>query len=130
MKRILIASLSLLAAPPVLAGDWSYEDQAVQPPVISSVASELSPEQLRLVQRALAAQGFTVSVTGDLDVQTRTGLMCFQQAHQLGSSGDLDGSTVQALGLDPREVMPVRGPSGQPAPRERAPIPEDFHRGG
>ena len=74
-------------------------------------ASDLSPEQVRLVQRALADRGYPVNLTGAFDGQTQTALSQFQRARGLPADGKLDPSTLETLGIDPRDVMPVRGPS-------------------
>jgi peptidoglycan hydrolase-like protein with peptidoglycan-binding domain len=62
-----------------------------------------------------------VDLTGHFDDRTQTALMDFQRARGLPSTGNLNQPTVEALGIDPREVMPVRGESERqetsPAPR-------------
>jgi peptidoglycan hydrolase-like protein with peptidoglycan-binding domain len=89
------------------AASRAGEDQAsvVQP-------SSLSPEQVRLVQRSLIDRGFAVDLSGSFDQPTQTALTEFQRARGLPATGNLNAPTVDALGLDPRDVMPVRGPSG------------------
>jgi peptidoglycan hydrolase-like protein with peptidoglycan-binding domain len=71
--------------------------------------SDLSPEQVRLVQRALSDRGFALDLSGRFDERTQTALGDFQRARGLPATGNLNQPTVEALGLDPREVMPVRG---------------------
>jgi peptidoglycan hydrolase-like protein with peptidoglycan-binding domain len=73
--------------------------------------SELSPEQVRLLQRALTDRGFALDLSGQFDDRTQTALMDFQRARGLPTTGNLNRPTVEALGLDPREVTPVRGSS-------------------
>lgn len=84
--------------------------------------SSLSPEQVRLVQRSLADRGFAVDLTGRFDDPTRQALTQFQRARGLPATGNLTPPTVDALGLDPRDVMPVRG---ERTDREAAPNPRD-----
>jgi peptidoglycan hydrolase-like protein with peptidoglycan-binding domain len=72
-------------------------------------AEELSPEGVRLVQRALTAKGHATGITGKLDESTRSSLMGFQRENALPASGALDEETVEALGLDVSQVRPVRG---------------------
>ncbi len=72
-------------------------------------ASDLSPEQVRLVQRALADRGYPVDLTGVFDSHTQTALAEFQRARGLPADGKLDPNTLETLGIDPRDVMPVRG---------------------
>jgi peptidoglycan hydrolase-like protein with peptidoglycan-binding domain len=79
--------------------------------------SELSPEQVRVVQRALADRGFAVDLTGEYDGRTRSALTAFQRARGLPATGNLNSPTVEALGIDPRDVTPVRrGESAGAAP--------------
>jgi cytochrome c556 len=72
-------------------------------------AEELSPEGVRLVQRALTAKGHATGITGKIDESTRSSLMGFQRENALPVSGALDEKTVEALGLDVSQVRPVRG---------------------
>lgn len=74
---------------------------------------QLSPEQIRLVQRALIAKGHAAPVSGKLDERTRSALMSFQRSLSLPVSGTLDSRTVDALGFAPSQVTPVRGPSDE-----------------
>ena len=85
------------AAPPI-----NDQSAVIQP-------SNLSPEQVRLVQRSLVDRGFAVDLTGNFDDRTQTALMDFQRARGLPATGNLNSPTVEALGIDPRDVMPVRG---------------------
>jgi len=85
------------AAPPM-----NDQSAVIQP-------SDLSPEQVRLVQRSLVDRGFAVDLTGNFDDRTQTALMDFQRARGLPATGNLNAPTVEALGIDPRDVMPVRG---------------------
>jgi peptidoglycan hydrolase-like protein with peptidoglycan-binding domain len=71
--------------------------------------SDLSAEQIRLVQRSLIDRGFAVDPTGTFDDRTQTALMDFQRARGLPATASLDQPTIDALGIDPRDVMPVRG---------------------
>ncbi len=70
---------------------------------------QLSPEQIRLVQRALTARGYSTPVSGKFDERTRSALMSFQKSQSLAVSGTLDSKTVDALGFAPTQVAPVRG---------------------
>jgi peptidoglycan hydrolase-like protein with peptidoglycan-binding domain len=117
MKRGLGISLALLA------GCMSHERSAGSDRAVASPAqarsdqagvaqpSEFAPEQVRTLQRALADRGFAVDLTGRFDDHTQTALQDFQRARGLPPTGNLDQPTVEALGLDPREVLPVRGES-------------------
>jgi peptidoglycan hydrolase-like protein with peptidoglycan-binding domain len=71
--------------------------------------SAMSPEQVRIVQRALSDKGYVIEPTGSWDEGTRAALMSFQQARDLPQTGELDGSTSTALGVDPADVTPVSG---------------------
>jgi hypothetical protein len=85
-------------------GETASRDEAISP-------STLSREQVRLVQRSLAQHGLVVDVNGTFDDRTRTALLEFQRARSLPESGALDGPTLEELGIDPREVTPVRAPA-------------------
>jgi hypothetical protein len=73
-------------------------------------AEELSREQIRLVQRTLAAKGYGTEITGQFDESTRSSLASFQRENSLPVSGNLDEKTIEALGFDASQVRPVRGP--------------------
>ncbi|GEJ55913.1 peptidoglycan-binding domain-containing protein [Anaeromyxobacter diazotrophicus] len=77
--------------------------------------SQLSPEQVRLVQRSLIDRGFAVDPTGNFDDRTQTALGDFQRARGLPATAALDRPTLDALGLDPREVTPPGGRAAAPA---------------
>ena len=70
--------------------------------------SDLSPEQVRIVQRSLADRGFAVDLTGTFDDRTQTALLDFQRARGFPATGQLDASTMEALDIDPGDVAPVR----------------------
>jgi peptidoglycan hydrolase-like protein with peptidoglycan-binding domain len=115
MKRPLVAAFALLAG--CMSHDRSAQSEggasraSAMQREQSSVAqpSEFSPEQMRTLQRALSDRGFAVDLSGRFDDRTQTALMDFQRARGLPSTGNLNQPTVEALGIDPREVMPVRG---------------------
>jgi peptidoglycan hydrolase-like protein with peptidoglycan-binding domain len=119
MKRALcLAALAVLAcAHQEAASSGGTTGGAAAPAAASSAPavapSDLSTEQIRLVQRSLIDRGFAVDPTGSFDDRTRTALMDFQRARGLPASASLDQPTVDALGLDPRDVMPVRGAADQ-----------------
>jgi hypothetical protein len=102
------------AAPAVTSEATSFiarveESQGIRTSRELARAEELSPEGVRLVQRALTAKGHATGITGKLDESTRSSLMGFQRENALPASGTLDGKTVEALGLDVSQVRPVRG---------------------
>ena len=58
-------------------------------------------ERVRAAQQALAQQNYYRGpVTGQLDDATRTALFQYQVDHGLSATGNLDGRTAQALGLN------------------------------
>jgi hypothetical protein len=81
----------------------------LHPAVASTGGStaSLQPEQLRIVQRALRDHGLQLEVTGAWDDDTRAALTQFQATSGLAVTGELDGGTSRALGVDPQKVMPV-----------------------
>jgi len=89
--------------------------------------SDLSAEQIRLVQRSLIDRGFAVDPTGAFDDRTRAALMDFQRARGLPANASLDQPTLDALGLDPRDVKPARGSTdttGRTAAPSEGPTPD------
>jgi peptidoglycan hydrolase-like protein with peptidoglycan-binding domain len=104
---------SAAGAPPPAADE--HQAVVVQP-------EQLSPEQVRLVQRTLSDRGFALEATGRFDDATQTALMDFQRARALPPTGNLNAPTVDALGLDPREVAPARGLDPTPPPPLAEPI--------
>ena len=103
-RALCIAALAGLAA--CSAHSMPYGNMAGDP-IID--ASQLAPEQVRLVQRSLAERDPSVQVTGTYDYDTRIALRQFQATRGLPATGRLDALTVEALGIDPRDVTPVRG---------------------
>ncbi len=109
MQRISwLAAIALLACaskqkvtsvPPDAGPDAEDRTTVVQP-------STLSPEQVQLVQRSLVDRGFAVDVSGTFDQPTQTALADFQRARGLPATGNLNAPTIDALGLDPRDVAP------------------------
>ncbi len=101
-----------------LAGCSAHRGSAPSAPAPAAAAapgypaSDLSPEQVRLVQRALADRGYPVDLTGVFDARTQAALSQFQRARGLPAKGTLDHNTLETLGIDPRDVRPVRGTDG------------------
>jgi peptidoglycan hydrolase-like protein with peptidoglycan-binding domain len=125
MKRevLLVAIAALLACSNKAR---TYEGNASAQPASPTKAqaaviqpSDLSAEQVRLVQRSLIDRGFAVDPGGTFDDRTQTALMDFQRARGLPATGELNQPTIDALGLDPRDVMPVRG-TVAPAPDQHS----------
>lgn len=71
--------------------------------------AQLDPEQVRLLQRSLVDRGFAVDLSGRFDQPTQDALAQFQRARGLPATGNLNAPTIDALGLDPRDVQPERG---------------------
>ena len=122
MKReVLFVAAAALLACSNKARTYGGSAAEPAPPASAQAAviqpSDLSPEQIRLVQRSLVDRGFAVDPGGTFDDRTQTALMDFQRARGLPATGNLNQSTIDALGLDPRDVMPVRGTVGAPEGR-------------
>ena len=114
MKRTLLflaAALAACASQQRMPSDTAATTSSTGDQTAVIQPSSLSPEQVRLVQRSLADRGFAVDLSGRFDDPTRQALSQFQAARGLPATGNLTPPTVQALGLDPRDVMPVRGDS-------------------
>lgn len=119
MKRLL--TILALCAPLVACSsrEKSYSDGSMQgasaatPRAEVARGSDLNAEQVRLVQRALSDKGFSTDLNGMWDDRTRNSLMSFQRSVNLAPTGHINAQTAEALGLDPQQVMPVRGQGGQ-----------------
>jgi peptidoglycan hydrolase-like protein with peptidoglycan-binding domain len=109
MKRALVTA-AIVAAAACSSREKGYSTAPAETAEEASVIqpSELSPEQVRVVQRALADRGFAVELTGEYDSSTRSALTAFQRARGLPATGNLNSPTVEALGIDPSDVTPVR----------------------
>lgn len=68
--------------------------------------TDLSEEQVRVVQRALTSRGFQVDATGTFDAATQTALADFQRSRGLPATGNVNADTAAALGISPDEVRP------------------------
>ncbi len=114
MKRLLRV---LVLAGPLLAcsrektysGTSTQNASAAEPRAGVARPSDLSAEQVRLVQRALSDKGFSTELNGMWDDRTKSSLMSFQRSVSLAPTGNINAQTAEALGLDPQQVMPVRG---------------------
>ena len=111
MNRLAVLALTLAA----LACNRERTYAPAAPTASSEVAgtwvaqpSELSPEQVRTVQRALADRGFAVEPSGVFDGATKVALGDFQRSRGLPETGNLNADTAASLGIDPAEVMPAR----------------------
>ncbi len=112
-----VAAMAALCVPAVAqeggASGQSQNGQHMQPqPGISSGAQtragqEVSPQQLstsqvREIQQALDKKGEKVRVDGKWGPDTEAALKKFQQSQNMSAQrGELDSSTIMALGLEP-----------------------------
>lgn len=90
--------------------------------------TELSEEQVRLIQQALSARGFQVDSTGTFDATTQTALADFQRSRGLPATGNVNADTAAALGLSPEQVRPARTETmtaGEERPGEDSTRPAD-----
>jgi len=65
----------------------------------SSTAATPSSDEVRQVQQHLKDKGVDVAVDGVMGPKTRAALKSFQQQQGLTASGDIDSSTLTALGV-------------------------------
>jgi peptidoglycan hydrolase-like protein with peptidoglycan-binding domain len=113
MRRSLLI-VALLSPALALASDgWNYAYDNPTAQIAGESSANLSPEQVRLVQRSLIERGYPVEPTGKFDEDTKKALKSFQNAEKLEASGTLDSGTARALGIDPAGVVPVRGETYQ-----------------
>ncbi len=127
MKRVLTgiaaALLASCASTQRTAGPASPSTAAEQRAAERTVVvdpSTLDPDRIRLLQRTLVDHGFAIDMTGSFDPPTRTALTTFQRARGLPATGNLNGPTMDALGIDPRDLQGPEGTAGA-APRQRVP---------
>jgi peptidoglycan hydrolase-like protein with peptidoglycan-binding domain len=64
--------------------------------------SDLSAEEIRIIQQALIAQGFAIEVDGVFGPGTREALISFQRRHGLLANGRIDSRTIVALNVNIR----------------------------
>lgn len=119
MKRLLWV-LALSAPLLACSREKTYSDNSMQgasaaePRAEVARPSDLNAEQVRLVQRALSDKGFATDLNGVWDDRTKGSLMSFQRSVNLAPTGNVNAQTAEALGLDPQQVMPVRGQTTSP----------------
>ena len=110
-----VSALGVLAckAPPSDAPQGERTGVALQIP--SDPEQLLNAQAVERVQDALTRQGLGAKFTrGELDVATTASLRKLQEQHDLARTGLPDRATLQALGLDPDEVLRARPiPEGQ-----------------
>lgn len=94
MKRMAIplAVAALVAASPV----WSQGNVYSQ----EELALAQEEDVLTVAQQKLAQRGYDVSATGQFDAATRNGVLLFQSDTGLRPTGNIDLSTLAALGID------------------------------
>jgi peptidoglycan hydrolase-like protein with peptidoglycan-binding domain len=69
----------------------------------SSIAADLSPDEIREVQQVLIDEGFlTGEVDGVFNARTRQALISFQRRNGIQATGRIDTRTVASLGLSNR----------------------------
>jgi peptidoglycan hydrolase-like protein with peptidoglycan-binding domain len=135
MRKSAMVAVSALALPlafslPALAqqsaqpGNASHQARPHQPMQQSNnngqnsndQAAQLKPDQVKNLQQALNSKGFHVGrVDGKLGPRTRQALTRFQKSQKLQQSGQPDGRTLQALGVE------MNGKSGGAATTGQAP---------
>jgi peptidoglycan hydrolase-like protein with peptidoglycan-binding domain len=92
------------------------------PATMVALPEELSEEQVRLVQRALASAGWRVDETGRFDRATRDALLAFQRSVGLPATGNVNAEAAARLGLAPEVLLPraerAAAGSGEPGGRD------------
>jgi peptidoglycan hydrolase-like protein with peptidoglycan-binding domain len=95
----------------------AYAPNAVASTSDAGGEAGFSAEQVRMIQRALTERGFAVELSGKPDDQTKTAIGDFQRSRGMEVTGKMDERTASALGLDPAQVMPVRGATPPAEPK-------------
>lgn len=113
MKRTAIpfAIAAVLAASPALAQNTPYTNTPYTQDQLSLAPVE---DVLTAVQQRLGQRGYDVAATGEFDAATRNGVLRFQSDSGLRPTGNVDLSTIAALGINV-------DPSGQMAQTAMAP---------
>lgn len=79
--------------------------RAGRPPVPATPEALIGPEDVKEVQRALAARGLLRGpASGRLDDATTAALQRFQRQEGLAATGFPDRGTVRRLGIDPEQA--------------------------
>ncbi|HKO89028.1 MAG TPA: peptidoglycan-binding domain-containing protein [Burkholderiales bacterium] len=104
MKHTYIAAAVLaLAASPALAADQgAYGGSGsvgASGSTYSSAQIQNDPAMIRQIQQQLKSQGYQTSVDGVWGPQSQQALRDFQRAKGISASGNLDQSTLTALGV-------------------------------
>jgi peptidoglycan hydrolase-like protein with peptidoglycan-binding domain len=68
----------------------------------TDVIVDLSPDEIREVQRVLVERGFSVEIDGRLGPRTRQALIQFQRREGLQATGRIDNRTITSLGVSVR----------------------------
>lgn len=120
MKRtaIPLAVVALLAASPV----WAQGNVYTQDPATQELALAQEQDVLTVVQQELGQRGYNVTATGQFDAATRNGVLRFQSDTGLRPTGNVDLSTLAALGIN---VDPAYGQGVAAAPPQTAGIVDD-----
>jgi len=79
----------------------------------TQVVVDLSPDEIREVQRVLISRGFSVEIDGRLGPRTRQALIQFQRREGLQPTGRIDSRTITSLGVS---VKSNQGGGGQQQP--------------
>jgi peptidoglycan hydrolase-like protein with peptidoglycan-binding domain len=113
MRHVVAVSAATLVSFGALAGGQQH----------SSSGASMDSATVRQVQERLASEGFNPGpVDGRLGQQTQQGLKDFQQSKGLEPSGQLDGQTIAALGIESGASAAAGASSGaaQPSPERAA----------
>ena len=65
----------------------------------------VNQKTIRDAQDALSSNGYTVPLDGILDPITENAIRQFQMNNELSPTGQLDGATLKALGVEPDQSL-------------------------
>ena len=96
---------------------WLAGDEAGQPRALRPALPPAEGNDVRAVQKALAAAGMTAPQSGVYDGGTAATIAQFQKKNGLNADGVVNAATRQKLGVKPEPAKPDAAPKQPPARR-------------
>ena len=96
---------------------WLASDEAGQPRALRPALPPAEGNDVRAVQKALAAAGMTVPQSGVYEGASAAAVAQFQKKNGLNADGVVNAATRQKLGVKPEPAKPDAAPKQPPARR-------------